>query len=142
MSASIAIKQGTLLENADQKEIKKEKSEMQGILDIKQKTIGGDLENRRNLKLCNSGSDTEMSTRDKSGLGYVDQVHNGVLSYENEVFQSVFDSRSSDVEDSHVHDRLANVEGMHVVPPLMTGNYMPLGPDREVDDSMFTYGPK
>ncbi|GJT65174.1 ribonuclease H-like domain-containing protein [Tanacetum coccineum] len=25
------------------------------------------------------------------------------------------------------------------VPPLMTGNYMPLGPDREVDDSMFTY---
>ncbi|GJU16064.1 hypothetical protein Tco_1144030 [Tanacetum coccineum] len=49
---------------------------------------------------------------------------------------------SSDVEDSHVHDRFANVEGMHAVPPLMTGNYMPLGPDREVDDSMFTYGPK
>ncbi|GJT54220.1 ribonuclease H-like domain-containing protein [Tanacetum coccineum] len=24
----------------------------------------------------------------------------------------------------------------------MTGNYMPSGPDREVDDSMFTYGPK
>ncbi|GKE80553.1 hypothetical protein Tco_1550553 [Tanacetum coccineum] len=83
-----------------------------------------------------------MSTRDKSGLGYGDQVHNGVLSYENEVFQSVFDSRSSDVEDSHVHDRFTNVEGMHAVPPPMTGNYMPSGPDREVDDSMFTYGPK
>ncbi|GKC36233.1 hypothetical protein Tco_1048617, partial [Tanacetum coccineum] len=26
--------------------------------------------------------------------------------------------------------------------PPMTGNYMPSGPDREVDDSMFTYGPK
>ncbi|GKE01006.1 hypothetical protein Tco_1388989, partial [Tanacetum coccineum] len=89
-------------------------------------------------KLLNS----QMSTRDKSGLGYGDQVHNGVLSYENEVFQSVFDSRSSDVEDSHVHDRFANVEGMHAVPPPMTGNYMPSGPDREVDDSMFTYGPK
>ncbi|GJZ59722.1 putative ribonuclease H-like domain-containing protein, partial [Tanacetum coccineum] len=85
---------------------------------------------------------TDMSTRDKSGLGYRDQVHNGVLNYENEVFQSVFDSRSSDVEDSPVHDRFANVEGMHAVPPLMTGNYMPSGPDREVDDSMFTYGPK
>ncbi|GKC11194.1 hypothetical protein Tco_1007976 [Tanacetum coccineum] len=89
-------------------------------------------------KMLNS----QMSKRDKSGLGYGDQVHNGVLSYENEVFQSVFDSRSSDVEDSHVHDRFANVEGMHAVPPPMTGNYMPSRPDREIDDSMFTYGPK
>ncbi|GJW71896.1 hypothetical protein Tco_0128813 [Tanacetum coccineum] len=83
-----------------------------------------------------------MSVKDKSGLGYGNQIHERVLSYENEVFQSVFDSRSSDVEDSHVHDRFANVEGMHAVPPPMTGNYMPPGPDREVDDSMFTYGPK
>ncbi|GJS93056.1 ribonuclease H-like domain-containing protein [Tanacetum coccineum] len=83
-----------------------------------------------------------MSKRDKSGLGYRDQVHDGVLSYENEVFQSVFDSRSSDVGDSPVHDRFANVEGMHAVPPPMTGNYMPSGPNREIDDSMFTYGPK
>ncbi|GJQ92085.1 putative ribonuclease H-like domain-containing protein [Tanacetum coccineum] len=90
----------------------------------------------------NSGSDTEMSTKDKFGLGYGDQVHNGVLSYENEVFQSVLDSRSSDVKDSPVHDRFSNVECMHAVPPPMTGNYMPSGPDREVDDSMFTYGPK
>ncbi|GJX08425.1 hypothetical protein Tco_0196357 [Tanacetum coccineum] len=89
-------------------------------------------------KLLNS----QISAKDKSGLGYGNQVHEGVLSYENEVFQSVFDSRSSDVEDSHVHDRFANVEGMHAVPPPMTRNYMPPGPDREVDDSMFTYGPK
>ncbi|GJT07392.1 putative ribonuclease H-like domain-containing protein [Tanacetum coccineum] len=60
----------------------------------------------------------QMSKRDKSGLG------------------------SSDVEDSLVHDRFANVEGMHAVPPPMIGNYMPSGPDREVDDSMFTYGSK
>ncbi|GJT28531.1 hypothetical protein Tco_0908806 [Tanacetum coccineum] len=83
-------------------------------------------------KLLNS----QMSTRDKSGLGYGDQVHSGVLSYENEVLQSVSDCRSSDVEDSHVHDRFANIEGMHVVPPPMIGNYMPSGPDREVDDSI------
>ncbi|GJY52213.1 ribonuclease H-like domain-containing protein [Tanacetum coccineum] len=31
--------------------------------------------------------------------------------------------RSSDVEDSPVHDRFANVKGMHAVPPPMTGNY-------------------
>ncbi|GJZ02853.1 ribonuclease H-like domain-containing protein, partial [Tanacetum coccineum] len=89
-------------------------------------------------KLLNS----QISKRDKYGLGYGDQVHDGVLSYENEVFQSVFKSRSSDVEDSPVHDRFVNVEGMHTVPPPMTGNYMPSGPNREVDDSMFTYGSK
>ncbi|GJU66885.1 hypothetical protein Tco_1253144 [Tanacetum coccineum] len=249
------IEEGTLLKNADQKEIKKAEGKMQGTLDIEQKIMGGDLENRRNLKLCNSGSNTEvtscsrecvesyaklkklydeqreqlgdasieiqtytqalkkveaqlvahpknqlwyeekirfikidldyktdvltyhkkllaevvkenkeletklknfqssskvlskllnsqMSAKDKSGLGYGNQVHEGVLSYENEVFQSVFGSRSSDIEDSLVHNRIANVEGMHVVPPPMTGNYMPPGPDREIDDSMFTYGPK
>ncbi|GJU58383.1 hypothetical protein Tco_1236149 [Tanacetum coccineum] len=50
--------------------------------------------------------------------------------------------KSWSLEDSPVHDRFANVEGMHAVPPPMTGNYIPPGPDREVDDSMFTYGPK
>ncbi|GJV20102.1 ribonuclease H-like domain-containing protein [Tanacetum coccineum] len=196
----------------NQKEIKKAKEEMQGTLDIKQKTMGGDLENRRNLKLCieiqaytqalkkveaqlvthqknqlwyeekirfmkidlddktsvltyhkkllaeavkeieelktklenfQSSSkglskllNSQMSKRDKYRHGYGDQVHDDVLSYENKVFQSVFDSRSSDVEDSPVHDRFENVEGMHAVPSPMTGNYMPLGPDMEVDDSI------
>ncbi|GJR72789.1 hypothetical protein Tco_0085154 [Tanacetum coccineum] len=253
--AMISMRLKKFYKKIDQKEIKKAEEEMQGTLDIEQKIMGGDLENRRNLKLCNSGSDTEvkscskecvesyaklkklydeqreqlgdasieiqaytqalkkveaqlvahqknqlwyeekirfmkidlddktdvltyhkkllaeavkekeelktklenfqssskglskllnsqMSTRDKSGLGYGDQVHEGVLSYENEVFQSVFDSRSSDVEDSPVHDRFSNVEGMYAVPPPMTRNYMPPRLDREVDDSMFTYGPK
>ncbi|GKB13229.1 ribonuclease H-like domain-containing protein, partial [Tanacetum coccineum] len=54
-------------------------------------------ENFALMAYSNSGSDTEMSTRDKSRLG------------------------SSDVEDSPVHDRFANVEGMHAVSPPMTG---------------------
>ncbi|GJV28972.1 putative ribonuclease H-like domain-containing protein [Tanacetum coccineum] len=33
-------------------------------------------------------------------------------------------------------------EGMHVIPPPMIGNYMPSGPDIEIDYSQFTYGPK
>ncbi|GJR47660.1 hypothetical protein Tco_1315763 [Tanacetum coccineum] len=49
-----------------------------------------------------------MSTRDKSRLGYGNEIHEGVLSYENEVLESVFNSRSSDVEDSPVNDRFAN----------------------------------
>ncbi|GKE82629.1 hypothetical protein Tco_1552629, partial [Tanacetum coccineum] len=83
-----------------------------------------------------------MSAKDKSGLAYGDQIHEGVLSYENEVFQSVFDSRSSDVKDSPVYDRLVKVEGMHASPPPMTRNYMPPKFDFGIDESQFTYGPK
>ncbi|GJT83344.1 hypothetical protein Tco_1057686 [Tanacetum coccineum] len=89
-------------------------------------------------KLLNS----QMSARDKSGLGYGNQIHAGVLSYENEVLESVFNSRSSDVEDSPVNDRFANVEGMHAVPPLMTGIYMPSKFNFGIDESQFTYGLK
>ncbi|GKF36131.1 hypothetical protein Tco_0112889, partial [Tanacetum coccineum] len=31
---------------------------------------------------------------------------------------------------------------MHVVPPPMTGNYMPSRPEIEIDYSQFKYGPK
>ncbi|GJW08059.1 putative ribonuclease H-like domain-containing protein [Tanacetum coccineum] len=81
-------------------------------------------------KLLNS----QMSAKDKSGLGYGDQIHEGVLSYENEVLESVFDSRSSDVEDSLVYDRFAKVEVMHAVPPPMTWIYMPPKSDIGIDD--------
>ncbi|GKA48628.1 ribonuclease H-like domain-containing protein [Tanacetum coccineum] len=83
---------------------------------------------------------SQMSARDKAGLGYGDQLNKGVLSYENEVFQSVFVSRTSETENSPVNDRYA--EGMHAVPPPMTGIYIPSGPDKEIDDSQFSYGPK
>ncbi|GJQ92039.1 putative ribonuclease H-like domain-containing protein [Tanacetum coccineum] len=67
-------------------------------------------------------------------------MNKGVLSYENDVFGSLFNYRSSDIEDSPVNNRYA--EEMHAVPPLMTGIYIPSGPDKEIDDSQFTYGPK
>ncbi|GKA11471.1 hypothetical protein Tco_0691017 [Tanacetum coccineum] len=51
-----------------------------------------------------------MSARDKAGLGYGDQMNKDIF------------------------------EGMHAVPPPMTGNYMPSGPDIEIDESQFTYG--
>nr|GEV21313.1 hypothetical protein [Tanacetum cinerariifolium] len=90
-------------------------------------------ENFALMAYSNSGSDTE----DKSRLGYGNQIHKGILSYENEVFRSVLDSRSSDIEDSLVNDRYA--EGMHAVPPPMTGIYMPPRSDFRIDESMFTY---
>nr|GFB63072.1 hypothetical protein [Tanacetum cinerariifolium] len=46
----------------------------------------------------------------------------------------------SDLDDTPVNDRYA--DGIHAVPPPMVGNYMPSGPDVEIDYSKFTYGPK
>ncbi|GJT70037.1 ribonuclease H-like domain-containing protein [Tanacetum coccineum] len=57
--------------------------------------------------------------------------------------ESVFMNKESDLENQPLYDRLAYItDGMHAVPPPMTGNYMPSGPDIEVDYSQFTYGPK
>nr|GEX72520.1 ribonuclease H-like domain, reverse transcriptase, RNA-dependent DNA polymerase [Tanacetum cinerariifolium] len=249
------LEKGTLLKSANQKEIMKVEGEMQEILDTKKETMGGDLQNKMNLKICNSGSDTkvtsclkeckesyaklkklydeqreqlgdasieiqaytlalkkieaqlvchqknqlayeekirfmkidlddktnvliyhkkllaetknekeelktklenfqssskglskllnsQMSAKDKSRLGYRNQIHEKVLSYENKVLENVFDSRSSDVEDSHVNDRFVKVKRMHAVPPSITGIYMPPKFDFRIDESKFTYGPK
>nr|GEY17136.1 ribonuclease H-like domain-containing protein [Tanacetum cinerariifolium] len=111
-------------------EAEKEKEELKTKLENFQSSSKG------LSKLLNS----QMSAKDKSRLGYESQIHDGVLSYENEVFASVFDGRSSDVEDSHMNDRFAKVEGMHAVPPLMTGNYLPPKSDFGIDESKFTYG--
>ncbi|GJY56417.1 ribonuclease H-like domain-containing protein [Tanacetum coccineum] len=85
---------------------------------------------------------TQMSANDKFGLGYGDHRYDGILSYENEVLQSVFMNKESDLENQPLYDRFGTTDGMHAVPPPMTGNYMPSGPDIEVDYSQFTYGPK
>ncbi|GKA00245.1 ribonuclease H-like domain-containing protein [Tanacetum coccineum] len=85
---------------------------------------------------------TQMSANDKFGLGYGDHRYDGILSYENEVLQSVFMNKESDLENQPLYDRFVTAEGMHAVPPPMTGNYMPSGPDIEIDYSQFTYGPK
>ncbi|GJV84922.1 hypothetical protein Tco_1524820, partial [Tanacetum coccineum] len=52
------------------------------------------------------------------------------------------DTEKSDLENHPLYDRFVIAEGMHAVPPPMTGNYMPSGPDIEIDYSQFTYGPK
>nr|GEX04925.1 hypothetical protein [Tanacetum cinerariifolium] len=83
---------------------------------------------------------TQMSANDKFGLGYGDYRYGSILSYENEVLQRVFMNKASDLEDTPINDRYA--DGMHAVPPLIIGNYMPSGPDVEIDYSKFTYGPK
>ncbi|GJW66763.1 ribonuclease H-like domain-containing protein [Tanacetum coccineum] len=82
-----------------------------------------------------------MSASDKFGLGYGDYRYSGNLSYENEVFQSVFRCNASDYENPPLHKRFIKTCEMQAVPPPMTGNYLPSGPDVEIDDSKYTYGP-
>nr|GEW62591.1 ribonuclease H-like domain-containing protein [Tanacetum cinerariifolium] len=83
---------------------------------------------------------TQMSANDKFRLGYGDYRYGSILSYENEVLQSVFMNKASDLEDTSINDIYA--DGMHAVPPPMAGNYMLSGSDVEIDYSKFTYGPK
>ncbi|GJV92469.1 putative ribonuclease H-like domain-containing protein [Tanacetum coccineum] len=94
------------------------------------------------LMACNSsGSDTEMSANDKFGLSYGDHRYDGILSYENEVLQSVFINKESDLENQPLYDRFVTTEGMHAI-PHHAGISLPSGPAIEIDYSQFTYGPK
>ncbi|GJX66961.1 ribonuclease H-like domain-containing protein [Tanacetum coccineum] len=98
-------------------------------------------ESSKNLtKLINS----QISAKDKTGLGYDGQINeselNNIHMNESEVVRSVFNNRESDVDDNPVNDRFKTGEGFHVVPPPYTGNYMPLRPDlsfARLDESVF-----
>nr|GEU45279.1 ribonuclease H-like domain-containing protein [Tanacetum cinerariifolium] len=102
--------------------------------DLKTKFENWQNSSKKHSKLHN----TQMSANDKFGLGYGDYRYGSILSYENEVLQSVFINKASDLKDTPVNDRFIN--GMHAVPHPMTGNYMPSGPDVKIDYSKFTYG--
>ncbi|GJW91859.1 hypothetical protein Tco_0169412 [Tanacetum coccineum] len=47
----------------------------------------------------------QMSANDKFRLGYGDHRYDGILSYENEVLQSVFMNKESDLENQPLYDR-------------------------------------
>ncbi|GJW99407.1 ribonuclease H-like domain-containing protein, partial [Tanacetum coccineum] len=66
----------------------------------------------------------QLSSKDKTGLGYGDQLNENDSSG-SELFNSVFDSRSSDGDDNQTNDRFKKDNGYHVVPPPLTRNYMP-----------------
>ncbi|GJW92937.1 ribonuclease H-like domain-containing protein [Tanacetum coccineum] len=71
-------------------------------------------------KLINS----QISSTDKTGLGYGDQLNENDSSG-SELFNSVFDSRSSDGDDNQTNDRFKKDNEYHAVPHPLTRNYMP-----------------
>ncbi|GJX32062.1 putative ribonuclease H-like domain-containing protein [Tanacetum coccineum] len=93
------------------------------------------------IRIDNSGYFlVQMSA--KESYANIKELYSGNLSYENEVFQSVFRCNASDYENPHLHKRFIKTCEMQAVPPPMTGNYLPSGPDIEIDDSQYTYGPE
>ncbi|GJT96651.1 hypothetical protein Tco_1092169 [Tanacetum coccineum] len=78
----------------------------------------------------------EFEEKDK---GYRDQLNENDSSG-SELFNSVFDSRSSDGDDNQTNDRFKKDNEYHAVPPPLTGNYMPPLADlsfAELDDSIY-----
>nr|GEZ29823.1 ribonuclease H-like domain, reverse transcriptase, RNA-dependent DNA polymerase [Tanacetum cinerariifolium] len=64
------------------------------------------------------------------------------LNSKEEVTETVFDNRSSNEENNLANDRFKKGEGYHVVPPSLTGNYMPPKSDLSfagLDDSIYKF---
>ncbi|GJR96696.1 hypothetical protein Tco_0268870 [Tanacetum coccineum] len=103
--------------------------------DLKAKLEQFETSSKNLNKLINS----QISSKDKTGLGYRDQLNENDSSG-SELFNSVFDSRSSDGDDNQTNDRFKKDNRYHVVPPPLTGNYMPLLADLSftgLDDSIY-----
>ncbi|GKB85043.1 hypothetical protein Tco_0957315 [Tanacetum coccineum] len=119
-------------EPVEQQEIKGTRMEMK---DIEAGTTQKGLYQWRPLMHC------QISSKDKTDLGYGDQMNENDSSG-SELFNSVFDSRSSDGDDNQTNDRFKKDSGYHVVSSPLTGNYMPLLADLSfagLDD--FVYRP-
>ncbi|GJV64821.1 ribonuclease H-like domain-containing protein [Tanacetum coccineum] len=148
-----------LLESVDSRELKIIGGGMYGILETR---MGAELDKRRILKygevmgrsglgqsfedeIMLDGLHSSVQTQEREQLGDASIEIKGIFQGSKKLkhmLQSVFMNKKSEIENQPLYDRFVIVEGMHVVPPPMIGNYMPLGPDVEVDDSKFTYGPK
>ncbi|GJY90086.1 putative ribonuclease H-like domain-containing protein [Tanacetum coccineum] len=103
--------------------------------DLKAKLEQFETSSKNLTKLINS----QISSKDKTGLGYGDQL-NEKNSSDSGLFNSVFDSRSSDGDDNQTNDRFKKDNEYHAVPSSLTGNYIPPLADLSfagLDDSVY-----
>ncbi|GJX51404.1 hypothetical protein Tco_0278249 [Tanacetum coccineum] len=77
-------------------------------------------------KGLNKLPNSQMSAKDKNGLGYGTQLNEMSNKFEtdNEISMSAFEVRSSDEEITPANDRFSKANGYHVVPPPITGNFL------------------
>ncbi|GKB98903.1 hypothetical protein Tco_0985040 [Tanacetum coccineum] len=95
--------------------------------DLKLKIENWEESSRHLDEILNS----QMSARDKTGLGYGTQLNELSSNHEtdSENSLSIFDVRSSDEENTPANDRFSKADGYHVVPSLITGNFLTLRAD-------------
>nr|GEU33754.1 ribonuclease H-like domain-containing protein [Tanacetum cinerariifolium] len=104
--------------------------------DLKAKLEQFEISSKNLNKLINS----QLSAKDKTSLGYGDQLSDSDSDSDSEVLFSVFDSRSSDGDDNTTNDMFKKGDGYHAVPPPLTGNYLPPLADLSfagLDDSVY-----
>nr|GEU38966.1 hypothetical protein [Tanacetum cinerariifolium] len=85
--------------------------------------------------------DSQISAKVKIGLGYGKENESSDIN-KSDVTETVFDTRTSDEEESLTYDRFKKVEGFHAVPPSLSGNFMPPKADlsfARLDDSVYTF---
>nr|GEX86179.1 hypothetical protein [Tanacetum cinerariifolium] len=102
---------------SDTETYKSVRSNLKGKEDLKAKLEQFEISSKNLNKLINS----QLSAKDKTSLGYGDQLSES----DSEVLPSVFYSRSSDGDDNPTNDKFKKDDGYHAVPPPLTGNYMP-----------------
>nr|GEY14119.1 retrovirus-related Pol polyprotein from transposon TNT 1-94 [Tanacetum cinerariifolium] len=98
------------------------------------------------FKNLNNLINSQISPKDKTGLGYDGQLNerdlNNIHMNKSDVFESASDSSVNESEDDNnqANDRYKEGKGYHAVPPLYTRNFMPPRPNLSfagLDDSVF-----
>ena len=107
----------------------KDKEYLQNIVDKWENT------NKKLFRLIDSGT----SSNSKIGLGYEIKSNNEVLSYEEEMENTVFGCKEEDFVDKPVYNRFVKTDNFKGVPPPLRGDYTP-NPGPEIDDSLYVYG--
>nr|GEV63532.1 ribonuclease H-like domain-containing protein [Tanacetum cinerariifolium] len=97
---------------------------------------------KTSLKNLSNLINSQISPKDKTGLGYDSQLNERGLNNKSNVFESASDSsvNESEEDNNQANDRYKAGEGYHAVPPSYTGNFIPLKPNLSfagLDDSVF-----
>ncbi|GKD26380.1 hypothetical protein Tco_1232594 [Tanacetum coccineum] len=132
--------------SSDTEPLKKKKRFLRKKEDLKAKLKKFENSSKNLTKLL----DSQISPKVKIGLGYGKEETVCDVS-ESDVSETVFDTSTSDKEKSQTYDRFKKVEGFHVVPHPLSGNFIPPKADLSfavLDDSVYTstavtkYAPK
>nr|GEY53325.1 ribonuclease H-like domain-containing protein [Tanacetum cinerariifolium] len=106
--------------------------------DLKLKLEKFETSSRSLTNLLNS----QLSSKDKTGLVYDSQLNKRDLSNKSDVFKSASNNsvNESEEDNNQANDRYKAGEGYHAVPPPYTENFMPPRPDlsfARLDDFAF-----